>query len=180
MINICETCRHRYKRKDQEPCKECRTETGINWEPEAQNTGAGIQMKGVETMKEKSCENCKYGYFPFTQSPCNQCIFDGLDYSRYWEPQEAEDEEKKEEKGKKEIELKKRPEILAYPVPIYERTDSEIPEKVRISFTNGTSAIYARHVDQPKPLVMESIRIIRKWRSEGYQYVAPRRRRSRK
>lgn len=155
MINICETCRHRYKRKDQEPCREC-----------------------IESI---------------------------ADYPRCWEPEE-ENEEKKEEKGKEdkdfewpcfeklhesvremgdietgiEIKLKKRPALLAFPVPIYERTDSEIPEKVRISFTNGTSAIYELHVDQPHPLVKESIRIIRRWRSEGYQYVPQRRRRNRK
>lgn len=131
-------------------------------------------------MEEKRCVNCRYGDFSISQSPCRQCILNGPDYEQYWEPQEAEDKEKKEEKGKKEIKLEKRPEMLAFPVPIYENTDSEIPEKVRISFTNGTSAIYVRHVDQPKPMVMESIRIIRKWRSEGSQYVPQRRRRNRK
>ena len=113
MINICETCRHRYKRKDQEPCKECRTETGFNWEPK---------------------------------------------------------EEKKDN----------RPKPLPLPVYNYERESSRIPDSVRVCFDDGTTAVYSLNVDQPKPLVMESIRIIRKWRSEGYQYVPQRRRRSRK
>ena len=158
-------------------------------------------------MEERNCLTCRHVDLSIRQSPCKECVSEGRRY-RYWEPDETEDEEKKEEKGKedkdwkwpcfekllesvgemgkniekgaKEIKLKKRPEMLAIPVPIYERTDSEIPEKVRISFTNGTSAIYVLHVDQPKPLVMESIRIIRKWRREGYQYVPPRRRRNRK
>lgn len=128
----------------------------------------------------RRCNNCFYKDRDKNKEPCKSC---NHIYKDGWEPDghDAEPEEKKkEEKGKEEIKLKKRPEMLAYPVPIYERTDSEIPEKVRISFTNGTSAIYVLHVDQPKPLVMESIRIIRKWRSEGYQYVPPRRRRSRK
>ena len=130
-------------------------------------------------MEERNCLTCRHVDLSIRQSPCKECVSEDRRY-RYWEPDETEDEEKKEEKGKKEIKLKKRPEMLAIPVPIYERTDSEIPEKVRISFTNGTSAIYVLHVDQPKPLVMESIRIIRKWRREGYQYVPPRRRRNRK
>ena len=131
---------------------------------------------------KKSCFNCRYDDRSPREWPCRECIelIDDFDNPRCWEPNEAENEEKEEEKGKEEIKLEKRPALLALPVPIYERTDSEIPEKVRISFTNGTSAIYAMQVDQPKPLVMESIRIIRKWRSEGYQYVPPRRRRNRK
>ena len=113
MINICETCRHWNKRKDQEPCKECSIETGRNWEPK---------------------------------------------------------EEKKEN----------RPKPLPLLVYKYERESSRIPDSVRVSFDDGTTAVYSLHVDQPKPMVMESIWIIRKWRSEGYQYVSPRRRRNRK
>ena len=77
-----------------------------------------------------------------------------------------------------QIKLKKRPEMLPVPLPIYEHTDSEIPEKVRISFTNGTSAIYELHVEQPAPQVVESIKIIRKWK-QGY-VNQPTRRRNRK
>lgn len=184
MINICETCRHRYKRKDQEPCKKCGTETGSNWEPQ----------------EEKRCSNCRYEELLQEESPCKECINQENSYEKYWEPKEAENEEKgKEDKGWKwpcfeklneavremgkdiekaeEIKLEKRPGLLALPVPIYERTDSEIPEKVRISFTNGTSAIYALQVDQPAPQLIECVRIIRKW-NNGYK--APTRRRRRK
>lgn len=76
----------------------------------------------------------------------------------------------------REIKLEKRPEMLPKPVPIYEHTDSEIPDRVRISFTNGTSAIYDLHSDQPHPLVEENIRIIRKWK-QGYVNRPERRRR---
>lgn len=198
MINICETCRHRYKRKDQEPCKEC---SGINWEPkEAEN-----EEKKEEKMEKRNCDNCRYEDCPYWAWPCKKCLELPDDYTRYWKPKEEEDEEKKEEKGKedkdfewpcfeklqesvremgkdietgmKEIKLEKKPGLLAFPAPIYERTDSEIPEKVRISFTNGTSAIYALKVDQPAPQLIECVRIIRKW-NNGYK--APTRRRRRK
>lgn len=142
-------------------------------------------MKGVEKMREydkgeewKSCMNCRFCDDDIDTVPCQGCLHTA-GFPK-WEPDGIHAKNDQEEKGKKEIELKKRPEMLAFPVPIYDRTDSEIPEKVRISFTNGTSAIYMLHVDQPKPLVMESIRIIRKWRSEGNQYVPQRRRRNRK
>ena len=65
------------------------------------------------------------------------------------------------------IELTKRPAMLPEPVPIYEHTFSEIPERVRISFTNGTSAIYDLHTDQPAPIILENIKIIRRMKP-GY------------
>lgn len=152
MINICETCRHRDKRKDQEPCKECCTE---NWGPK--------EAEDEEKKEEKGEEDKDFEW------PCFEKLHESV-----------REMGKDIETAGIEIKLEKRPGLLAFPVPIYERTDSEIPEKVRISFTNGTSAIYELHVDQPHPLVKESIRIIRRWRSEGYQYVPPRRRRNRK
>ena len=76
----------------------------------------------------------------------------------------------------REIKLEKRPEMLPKPVPIYEHTDSEIQDRVRISFTNGTSAIYDLHRDQPHPVILENIKIIRKWK-QGYVNQPERRRR---
>ena len=77
---------------------------------------------------------------------------------------------------KREIKIEKRPELLPVPLAIYEHTDSEIPEKVRISFTNGTSAVYELHVDQPAPVILENIRIIRRMK-QGYVNQPARRRR---
>lgn len=77
---------------------------------------------------------------------------------------------------KREIKIEKRPALLPVPLAIYERTDSEIPEKVRISFTNGTSAVYELHVDQPAPVILENIRIIRRMK-QGYVNQPARRRR---
>lgn len=80
---------------------------------------------------------------------------------------------------KREIKIEKRPALLPVPLPIYEHEDSEIPEKVRISFTNGTSAIYELHVDQPAPVIMENIKIIRRMK-QGYVNQPAQRRRHRK
>ena len=77
-----------------------------------------------------------------------------------------------------EIKIEKRPQMLPEPLPIYEHTYSEIPEKVRISFTNGTSAIYELRVEQPAPVILENIRIIRRMK-QGY-VNKPMRRRGRK
>ena len=76
----------------------------------------------------------------------------------------------------REIKTETRPEIMPKPVPIYEHKDSEIPEKVRISFTNGTSAVYELQIDQPHPVIIENIKIIRKWK-QGYVNQPERRRR---
>ena len=136
-------------------------------------------MKGVEKMREydkdeewKSCLNCRFCDNDIDTVPCPGCLNKGG--FQKWEPDgihAKSDQDKKQHK---------RPQPLPTPVYIFDREDSQIPDRIRVSFSDGTTAVYTLHVDQPKPLVMESIRIIRKWRSEGYQYVPPRRRRSRK
>ena len=79
---------------------------------------------------------------------------------------------------RRKISIEKRPESLPRPVPIYEHTESTKPERVRISFTDGTSAVYDLHIEQPAPVIIENIKIIRKWK-EGYK-SQPTRRRGRK
>lgn len=74
-----------------------------------------------------------------------------------------------------------RPGMLGGVLQIFDRDESRIPDRIRVSFSDGTTAVYDLHTDQPAPLIMENIRIIRKWRT-GYQYRedgrrAPRRRR---
>ncbi len=73
-------------------------------------------------------------------------------------------------------EKKERPEMLARVVPMYDREGSRIPDRIRISFSDGTTAVYDLHADQPAPLILENIQIIQKWNT-GYQYREPRRRR---
>ena len=48
----------------------------------------------------------------------------------------------------------------------YADDSSRVPDTIRVSFEDGTTAIYDRREDQPAPLLYESIRIIRKW--HGY------------
>ena len=74
-------------------------------EPEAQDTGTGIQMRGVEKMEERNCLTCRHVDLSIRQSPCKECVSEGRRY-RYWEPDETEDEEKKEEKGKEDKDWK--------------------------------------------------------------------------
>lgn len=65
-----------------------------------------------------------------------------------------------------------RPEILELAVPYYAYEGSRYPERIRVSFADGQTAVYELRTEKPAPLV-ESIRIIRKWNT-GYQ--APKRR----
>lgn len=51
---------------------------------------------------------------------------------------------------------------------------SRYPEKIRVSFKDGTTAMYDLRVEQPHPIILENIEIIRRMKG-GYQYK-PRRR----
>ena len=73
---------------------------------------------------------------------------------------------------------KQRPEILGKVVPIYEHDYSVLPEKIRVLFMDGRTAIYDIHMDQPAPVIVQNIRMIRKMK-QGY-VNQPRRRRRRK
>ena len=59
-----------------------------------------------------------------------------------------------------------RPEILDQVVPYYDSEWSVYPEKVRISFKDGTTIVYDTRTEQPHALIEENIRIIRKWNEE--------------
>ena len=72
-----------------------------------------------------------------------------------------------------------RPEMMDKPLPKYEKEWSRYPEQVRISFDDGHTFLYDIHTDQPAPVIMENIRIIRKWK-QGYINQPMRRRRYRK
>ena len=75
-------------------------------------------------------------------------------------------------------EEKKRPQIIGKPAPIYDDPFSEIPTGVRVSFSNGRTAVYDLHTDQPAPVILENIKIIRRMK-QGY-VNKPLRRRGRK
>ena len=69
----------------------------------------------------------------------------------------------------------KHPAILDKVVPIYEHDGSRYPDAVRVSFEDGSTAVYDIHVEQPHPQCIESITIIRKWK-QGYLNQPMRRR----
>ena len=55
-----------------------------------------------------------------------------------------------------------RPKMLPEPVLYYDHDWSEHPDSVRISFDDGSTAVYDIRVEQPHPIIRENIRIIRR------------------
>lgn len=72
-----------------------------------------------------------------------------------------------------------RPEMMDKPLPNYRSEESKYPEQIRISFNDGVTAVYDIRVEQPAPQIMESIRIIRKWKNGYINQPMRRRRRNR-
>ena len=68
--------------------------------------------------------------------------------------------------------------ILSMAVPKYEHEYSKYPEQIRVSFADGHTAVYDMRIDQPHPVIVENIKIIRKWK-QGYVNQPQRRRRNR-
>lgn len=60
----------------------------------------------------------------------------------------------------------RRPKPLPDATMVYMDEDGRLPDIIRVSFEDGTSATYKRDWQQPHPLCMASIRTIRKW--NGY------------
>ena len=79
----------------------------------------------------------------------------------------------------KELETMSRPQLLDRPVPNYEHDCSIYPDQIRVSFSDGHTEVYDRRVEQPAPVILENIRIIRKWR-QGYVNQPEIRRRGRR
>ena len=73
---------------------------------------------------------------------------------------------------------KTRPEILDKVVPIYEHEYSVLPDRIRVLFSDGRTMIYDIHMDQPAPVIVQNIKLIRKMK-QGY-VNKPQRRRGRK
>lgn len=74
---------------------------------------------------------------------------------------------------KREMEL--HPKILPGTVSYYDHEGSVYPDRIRISFSDGHTAIYDIRVEQPAPVIVQNIRIIRKWK-QGYNNQPMRRR----
>ena len=77
--------------------------------------------------------------------------------------------------GRRRRETPERLEPLPEVVPIYGHGFDGYPDAVRVSFEDGSTAVYEIRRDQPHPIIMENIRIIRKW--NGYNNQPMRRRR---
>ena len=72
-------------------------------------------------------------------------------------------------------EIEKRPGMFPGIVVYYDHEMSRYPDRVRFSFMDGTTAIYDIRAEQPAPVIMENIQIIRRMQV-GYP---PKRRRNR-
>ena len=70
----------------------------------------------------------------------------------------------------------KRPKILEKAVPYYDSDISVHPDSIRMSFDDGSTAVYDLRVEMPHPIIIENISIIRKWK-QGYVNQPARRRR---
>ena len=68
-----------------------------------------------------------------------------------------------------------RPEMLRGPFPYYDHERSRYPERIRMCFSDGSTQIYEIRTEQPAPVILENIEIIRRMKV-GY----PPRRRYRK
>ena len=69
-----------------------------------------------------------------------------------------------------------RPELLPEAVPYYDHDFSVHPDSIRVSFKDGSTAVYDLRAEQPHPVIIQNIKIIRKWK-QGYVNIPPRRRR---
>ena len=72
-----------------------------------------------------------------------------------------------------------RPEILDKPVLTYATADSIHPDQVRLSFSDGSTAIYDLRIELPHPAMVRNHEIMAKWSNKGYknQQMQTRRRR---
>ena len=76
------------------------------------------------------------------------------------------------------MEKDRRPEMMPEIVTHYE-DGSRIPDCIRVSFADGSTAVYDLRAEMPAPIIRENIRIIRSWKT-GYQYQQPKRRRAKR
>lgn len=76
---------------------------------------------------------------------------------------------------KRKTEMEKKPKLMPGTVRYYDHEGSVYPDRIRVSFSDGHTAIYDIRVEQPAPVIVENIKIIRKWK-QGYNNQPMRRR----
>ncbi len=81
--------------------------------------------------------------------------------------------------GRKRLETPERLAPLPKMVPIYENDHDGHPDALRVSFADGSTAVYEIRRHQPHPMTIKSIEIIRKWNT-GIMPEEPKKRRWRK
>ena len=78
-----------------------------------------------------------------------------------------------EEKEKKK---QLRPEMLPGTVGYYDYEISKYPDRIRVSFEDGKTLVYELRTEQPHPIIVENINIIKRMK-QGYVNQPNRRRR---
>lgn len=69
-----------------------------------------------------------------------------------------------------------RPELLPGTVSYYDYDISKYPDRIRVSFADGKTLVYELRTEQPHPIIVENINIIKRMK-QGYVNQPVRRRR---
>lgn len=86
-----------------------------------------------------------------------------------------EDEAPTKWTGRRRLETPERPAMLGKMVPIYDHNTSKHPDRIRVSFDDGSTVVYDLRRDQPHPITVKCVETIQKW--NGYNNQPMRRRR---
>ena len=79
--------------------------------------------------------------------------------------------------GQDEVKKNNRPAPLPEPALTYRTEDSVHPDQIRLSFSDGSTAIYDLRTELPHPAMMKNHEIMAKWSNKGYNNQPARRRR---
>lgn len=79
--------------------------------------------------------------------------------------------------AEKEEKKQLRPELLPGTISYYDHKFSKYPDRIRVSFMDGRTMVYELRQEQPHPIIVENIKIIRKMK-QGYVNRPERRRRA--
>ena len=60
------------------------------------------------------------------------------------------------------IQIVLRPKMMDKPVEIYDHEASKYPDRIRVSFMDGHTEVYEIRREQPHPVIVQNIKIIRK------------------
>ena len=69
-----------------------------------------------------------------------------------------------------------RPEMMPGAVGYYDYDISKYPDRIRVSFADGKTLVYELRTEQPHPIIVENINIIKRMK-QGYVNQPARRRR---